>query len=390
MNGAQRFAIAGTGGRAPAAIIIGPSPPPYHGCTVATGYVLDSGLAGHYRLIHLDTADRRGLDNMGRLDPMNVVLALRHFVRFVSLLVRHRPAVVYVPIAQNTLGVLRDMLFMVPALLARRDLVVHIHGGGFGVFYDSAAAPLRAAVRAVVGRARTVIILGAGLKPTLRGIVPDHRVRVIPNGIPDLFPEGRVHAAGGPLRVLYLGNLIRSKGFVEVLGAVVRLVAAGVDVRLDLAGGWAGTDERSAAAPLLDSLGTAVRLHGEVGPGRKRELLAAADVLALPTYYEYEGHPYVILEAMSAGLPVVTTAHAAIPETVLHERTGLIVPPRDVASLADALQRLATDAALRQRLGESGRTRFLQQYTLQRWSQQLVTAVLDVPPAVAQPVGGAA
>jgi glycosyltransferase involved in cell wall biosynthesis len=356
---------------APGMVVIGPTPPPYHGCSVATGYVLDSAFDGQWRLLHLDTADRRGIENMGRLDLRNIGLAVAHAAQLVAMLLRQRPAVVYVPIAQNTLGVLRDMGFMVPTLLARRALVVHVHGGGFGAFYDAAPAPFKALVRAVVGRARAVIVLGDVLRPTLRGIVPEDRIRVVPNGLPDLFPDGIARDASGPLRVLYLGNLIRSKGFLDVLAAVARLAEAGTDVRLDLAGGWAGPAEQAAAAPLLDALGASACVHGPVGPARKRELLAAADVLALPTYYEYEGHPYVILEAMSAGLPVVTTAHAAIPETVLHEQTGLLVAPHDVEGLSAALQRLATDGELRHRLGAAGRARFLERYTLLEWSRQL-------------------
>jgi glycosyltransferase involved in cell wall biosynthesis len=355
----------------PGIVVIGPTPPPYHGCSVATEYVLGAGLPADWTVHHLDTADRRGLENMGRLDLRNVVLALEHVTRMVVLLARQRPALVYVPIAQNNLGVLRDMGFMVPTLLAGRRLVVHVHGGGFGRFYDAAPAPLRALVRAVLGRARAVIILGEALRPTMRGLVPDERIRVIPNGMEDPFPQGVTREGARVLNVLYLGNLIRSKGFLDVLQAVAELVAAGVPLRLDLAGGWGSDDDRAAAAPLLAALGDRVHLHGPVGPAAKHDLLRAADVLAFPTYYEYEGHPFVVLEAMSAALPVVTTPHAALPETVLDGETGLIVAPRDVPALAAALRRLAEDRTLRQRLGAAGRARFLERYTALQWSRRL-------------------
>jgi hypothetical protein len=156
--------------RRPAVLVVGPLPPPVHGCAVATRYVLASGLEADWTVVHLDTADRRGLENMGRFELRNVVLALTHLGAFLRLLLLHRPRVVYVPLSQNLLGVLRDMLFMLPAVLTRRRLVVHLHGGGFGAFHATAPRAVRWLARAVLRRARRVIVLGDGLRATLRGI----------------------------------------------------------------------------------------------------------------------------------------------------------------------------------------------------------------------------
>jgi glycosyltransferase involved in cell wall biosynthesis len=355
----------------PAVLVVGPLPPPTHGCAVATAYVLASGLDTRWSVVHLDTADRRGLDNMGRLDARNIVLAFAHLAAFLRLLVRHRPLVVYVPLSQNLLGVLRDMLFMLPAVALRRRLVVHVHGGGFGRFHATAPAPVRWLVRAVLGRARRVIVLGENLRDTLRGIVADDRISVVPNGMPDPF-RGRVpERPGTPLRVLYLGNLIRSKGFLDVLESARILTAEGVDVHVHLAGAWAAEAEREAALPLIDELAGHVTVHGPVDSDTRDHLLLQADVLAFPTYYEFEGHPFVVIEALAASLPVVTTSHAALAETIEHERTGIVVPPQSPAALAAALRTLAEDPALRRRLGSAARQRYLERYTMTKWSGRL-------------------
>lgn len=353
-------------------LVVGPSPPPWHGGSVATEYVLRSGLSERWTVLHLDTADRRGVANQGRLDFGNLIAAVVHGARFLAMLLINRPRIVYVPIAQNALGVLRDMLFILPALLMRRRLVLHVHGGGFGLFQDDASVLLRMMTRFALRHADRVIVLGESLRPTLRGAVPAERVRVLANGMPDVFTEAPVRAQHSALRVLFLGNLFRSKGPFDVIEAVRLMIERGLDVHLDIAGDWATAGDRDAAQPLLKALGTRVTVHGVVGPPAKRELLERADVLALPTYYECEAHPFVILEAMDAGLPVVTTAHGAIPETVLHDVTGLHVPPRDPAALAETLTRLARDPELRVRLGRAGRARFLEHYTLGTWSAGLV------------------
>ena len=367
--------------RALSVLVVGPVPPPHHGGSVATAYVLESCRGNDWDVIHLDTSDRRGVANIGRLDAGNVALALRHGVRFLKLLLTARPDVVYVPIAQNTLGLLRDLLFLIPAVLLRRRLVVHVHGGGLGAFYEATNPLMRRLLRATVGRASRVIVLGDALRATVREFVRSERVVVLPNGKDDSFGFPPQRLARSCVRVLYLGNLIESKGFLDVLRAAERLIAEGVDLRVDLAGAYAGAAEEQRTAPLVARLGDRVSVHGAVDGARKQALLANADVFVFPTYYPYEGHPYVILEAMAAGLPVIATRHAAIPETVIDGETGLLVAPRDLDALTDAMRRSCTQPALRQRLGDAGRTRYLEQYTIEAWSRGLSSLLRGVTAA---------
>lgn len=369
---AARVSRATAAGERPGLVVIGPLPPPYHGGSVATRFVLDSGLQHAWRVVHLDTTDRRGLDNLGRLDIRNVLLAVRHAARLLRMLVTLRPAVVYVPIAQNTLGLLRDAAFVLPALALNRRVVIHVHGGGLRKYHDRATPWMRQLLRLMLTRAQRVIVLGHSLRPMLTDLVDVRRVAVLPNGTPDPFGTLPDRAARpGPVRVLYLGNLLRTKGFLDVMEAVAMLRAESIPVELHLAGDFAADEDRQAAIQLATKLGPGVTFHGVVVGQAKIELFRSADIFAFPSYYPNEGHPYVVLEAMAAGLPVVATAHAAIAETVLEGETGILVPARDSGRLASALRRLALDARLRTRLGAAGRERFTHEYSLEQWSSRL-------------------
>jgi glycosyltransferase involved in cell wall biosynthesis len=115
------------------------------------------------------------------------------------------------------------------------------------------------------------------------------------------------------------------------------------------------------------------------------DLLAAADLLVLPSLFE--GLPLSVLEAMAAERPVVATAIGGTDEAVVHEQSGLLVPPRDPVALASAIQRLRTDPGLARRLASAGRGRVEREFSseitagrvMQIYDEVLAEAGGDVP-----------
>lgn len=379
-------ALTRTGGRVPV-LVVGPVPPPYHGGATATQHLLDSGLATEFRLVHVDTSDRRGLENIGRLDVGNIILAVLHFGRFMHLLVRTRPQLVYVPVAQNRLGFLRDCLFLFPALAARKPVVIHLHGGGFASFANRTDWFTRGLVGTMLRRVRRVIVLGEKLGRELRPLVATERIAIVPNGIQDAVGVRQPIVAGvdrlreAPLdaatSVLYLGTLMEAKGFLDLIEAVKRLVRQGRSVRLVLAGAFFRASDRAQAETAARGFESHIDFAGVVHGEAKVSVLRSADIFAFPTRYENEAHPYVLLEAMAAGLPVIATPRAAIPETVLDGTTGMLIPEGDIDALERAIASLDRDRVLRQRMGEAGRDRFEALYTLDRWSECMAAVLRD-------------
>jgi glycosyltransferase involved in cell wall biosynthesis len=167
------------------------------------------------------------------------------------------------------------------------------------------------------------------------------------------------------------------KGYVELVRAVALLVAEGLDMEVVLAGDVADENAHESVVAAVSGMENRVRFTGPVDAAQKVALLRRAHVLALPSYYEYEAHPLVILEAMAAGLPVVSTRHGAIPEMVVDGETGILVEPRDVHGLADALRRLALEPALRTGMGRAGRARYLAHFTVPRWVARMAVVFDD-------------
>ena len=150
----------------------------------------------------------------------------------------------------------------------------------------------------------------------------------------------------------YLRHLGVRKGSYDLISAIAELEPAVRDLlHVTLAGDGEVTQVRAAAEPL----GAAVTVRDWAGPAERDELLAAAEVLALPSYDE--GLPMALLEAMAAGLVPLTTPVGGIPEAITDGVNGLLIPPGDVPALASAFTRLVEDPALRTALSDGARTR---------------------------------
>jgi glycosyltransferase involved in cell wall biosynthesis len=119
-----------------------------------------------------------------------------------------------------------------------------------------------------------------------------------------------------------------------------------------------------------------VTLHGVQPSPVVADLMAKADIFLQhsatdPTNGDMEGLPVAILEAMARGLPVVSTRHAGIPEQVVEEETGFLVDEGDVDGMAKGILRLAIDPSLRQRMGQAGHRRAMENFTWEKNRDEL-------------------
>lgn len=214
-------------------------------------------------------------------------------------------------------------------------------------------------------RARRVIALSDYVLEFVAtaGRCPRDRLRRVYYGLdPSRFERGDAEAVRRELGLaptthvaLCAARFHPQKDHATLFRAARRLLDAGVDFRLLLAGDDPFYGLRPGFERLARELGVADRILFLGVRHDIQNLLAAADLFVLPSLYE--GLGLVFLEAMSASRPVVSTAATAIPEVVVHDSTGLLVPVGDDAALAAAWSRLARDPALRQRFGAAGRAR---------------------------------
>lgn len=234
-------------------------------------------------------------------------------------------------------------------------------------------APRSGAVRAVRRALDAVTLLRveglAGVSDFVRSreaerfFVPPARTRTLFNGVDGQRfhpPAGGRRGGREGLVLLTAAHLVRDKGLRHLLGAFLRLDAPGARLRIAGTGPDAEALHHHAAA--LGLLDGRVELLGQRDD--TPELMREADLYVQPSRLEAFG--LAVAEAQLSGCAVVATRVGGVPELVAHERTGLLVPYGSIGALAEALQRLVDDPALRQRLGEAGRAHVLEHFPLER------------------------
>jgi glycosyltransferase involved in cell wall biosynthesis len=349
-------------------IVIGPLPPPRHGVTVSTSLVLANPvLCDCFELDHVDTSDHRTGGNIGNWDITNMRLAVLAVLRLAGKL-RGRPGVVYLPLSQSTPGVLRDSMFVFVAWVRGWKVAAHLRGSEFRDYYRSAHPIMRRWIRATLARVDSVAVMGESLRGVFHGLVSTERITVVANGTPEFEPKFSIQR--DPEHVLFLSSLRRRKGVIEAVQAALLVLAARPSTRFTFAGGWESRELELALQRCAGRANGRIEFRGPVSAAEKDQLLESAAVLLFPPV-EPEGHPRVVIEAMAAGLAVVTTNRGAISETVGNEEAGFVLSDPEPEELAERTLRLLRDHALRERMSKAARARYLEYFTQEQADRRL-------------------
>lgn len=273
--------------------------------------------------------------------------------------------------------------------LYRRGLPYVVHT--FGNEVIEPRSPMVASIRArILRNAERVIVISAFTRDTVvaLGVAPERTAMMRPKIDPapferpvDLDTFRREEGLEGKRLLLTVGRLVERKGMDRVIAALPEIARAFPDVVYAVIG--TGKDE-ARLRRLAAERGVAdrVRLLGDRDPV---PFYQACDVFVMPSRHiiargDVEGFGIVYLEANACGKPVVGGASGGVPDAVLDEQTGLLVPPDDVPALAAAVNRLLGDPELARRLGECGRARVLREFTPDKYAEEFIRLVLEPGP----------
>ena len=323
-----------------AILVIGPIPPPITGQSVAFSYL---------KQLKIPHADIKIVNTQKyRIQGINY---LHSIIILPFLIIFSKYGTIYFIGSRSNFGFLRQLPFLCAAIFKKVRLINHLHGADFKDFFSNSKF-LKPLIRWVYLHVESSIILLEQMKDQFEDF-PQHKLVVVPNTVGKEFENLNIEFPKNKT-VLYLSNLMASKGILEFLKAAKQLLKEDKTVTIDIAGAFIGdhlySKKRIQTAfyqlfdPLKANYPNRIFLHGTVSGQNKLDLLKAASIFVLPTYYPTEAFPIAIVEAMATGNAIVTTAHNYL-KYIVSNNNGAIIPIKNEKEIMESVLRLFGDSA---------------------------------------------
>jgi glycosyltransferase involved in cell wall biosynthesis len=347
-----------------------------------TRYVKDLlSWSGKYQFILFNTARpaknriKAGLGyaevfNAGLIRALQgVLITLSHMIAFPWRLVQSRADIVHIcgvsywPFWENA-------YYMLISRLLRRRVTLH-YLGALDLYYMGRNRLEQALIRTVLRQPQKLILLSKKAYDLAATLLPVERLSVIPSSVDTMqFDQNNDKKAtqDNLVRVLFMGGIDPfRKGVLDLLDAAAIVVRENPNVRFIMSGGDSFQEVEKQWKKL--GLENHIEFVGWIPENQKARAYHSADILVLPSHNE--GLPYVIIEALASGLPIIASSVGGIPEVVIHGENGYIIEPGDSHSLAKYILLLAANPELRQIISKHNRERARKYYSLSAAISQL-------------------
>lgn len=355
-------------------IVVGQSPPPFHGQAVAIQQMVD-GLRDRIDLVHVPMRFSDQVSDNGRVQWRKVTSLVSVIVRTVVALMRYPGAVLYFPPAPASwVPIVRDALILAVCRPLAAKTIFHFHAHGLGDFLVHRR--FGSLLRIPWAHADEGIVLGASCIKDTEMLGPK-RISIIPYGtaMKANIPFDRV--ATQRVRILYVGMLAESKGLFDLLDTASRMTLSD-NIDFNLVGTFqnAETEERFLARRKELNLEQRVHLCGQKTGDNLLLEYQQADIFFFPTFYESETFGIVTVEAMAHSLPIVASNWRGPKDIVVHGETGILCEPRDAGAFCEALRFLADRQDIRAEMGSKGYQRFRNHFEMSMYLEGLEKAFL--------------
>ncbi|WP_282124604.1 glycosyltransferase family 4 protein [Algibacter mikhailovii] len=354
-------------------------PPPINGAALVGEYIKNSiQINSYFDTDYVNLTASFSLDkiNKGGLDKFRIILSIIRNV--LKKLNKSNYDLCYMTFTATGPGFYKDFIIVLILNLFKVKVVYHFHNKG--IAHNSKKWYNGVLYKYIFKNARC-ILLAPSLYYDIKKYVNKENIYFCPNGIPDLTQSiiSNDIEESKPIRFLFLSNMLRQKGVLELLEACQIVQSVNVNFECHFIGAWADVTEEEFIST-VDSLGIndIVIFHGKKYGQEKVAFFEDCDVFVFPTFYHNECFPLVLLEAMQFGLPIITTSEGAIEEIVINNETGIIVEQKNVAALAEAMINMIKEPKIREDYGVAGKKRFKEKFTLSIFEKRLQSILINV------------
>lgn len=323
-------------------LVIGGLPPPLHGASVYFRNIIQNEeLKRDYVVKSLNVSVNEDISTMIKFSLRKVLLSIIYYVKLINILVINRINLVYIQVSYPLFAFLKDSIFVLILKIFRRKIIGAVLGVGYKDIVDSKGSLLLWYYRFIFNR------YDAFLTPSIYMLTNDDfskemlkKSKELPFGINPINPTPQSIDESDSIRqILFMGNLHPGKGVFECLKSIPYVVKEFNEAKFVFAGEWSSSKDEEIANRIIEenNISASCVIISTITGKNKKRYLEESQIFLLPTYYHSEGFPLALLDAMSFGLYIITTRHAAIPSVIIDSFNGVFCNQKDPRDLAEKI-----------------------------------------------------
>lgn len=344
-------------------------PPPIHGSSMVGESIKNSTIINDsFECSYLNLLVSRVLNETGKTSSMKILRFVGVWFSLLGNIINKKPEVCYLALTASGTAFYKDVLLVALLRLFKIKRVYHLHNKGVS---ENETNKIQHFFYRFVFNGAEVILLSNQLYKDVETFVPLSNVHVCANGIVDTTMKfERKTYTKKTVKILFLSNLMESKGVFELLDACTILQQRGIEFECNLVGAEGDLNASQFSEKVKQKqLSGKIKYLGKKYGKDKHDVFADADIFIHPTLNDC--FPLVLLEAMQYSLPIVSTFEGGIPDIVDENVTGFLVPQKNAVALAEKLEMLIENSELRQQMGKAGRQKFDEKFTLEKFEHKL-------------------
>jgi glycosyltransferase involved in cell wall biosynthesis len=354
-------------------LILGKLPPPFLGPALATEILIRSKLKNRFNIVHINTNVHETLLTIGVINIKKIFKNLNIYIELIKSILKHKPDIALIPISQSTLGFLKDAPFIIICRLLSVRTVVQVRGSNIKNWLMKSSFLTKIFFRMVIKSCQGAIVLGECLRFIFQNYFDNSKIFVVPNGADYPLPGNEFKKFNN--KILYLANLQSSKGIEDFINALVILKQEHkTEFSADVVGMWRDEKTKSTCVKIVNDFLLPVNFFPPAIKEEKYKFYSNADIFVFPPR-EPEGHPWVIVEAMAFGLPIISTNQGAIRESVIDGENGFIVESNNPGQIADKINYLLLNPEISKTMGKKGKEFYFEKFTEDKMVENLSLAL---------------
>jgi glycosyltransferase involved in cell wall biosynthesis len=309
------------------------------------------------------------LSDIGSFSFQKIILLAQFILGIIGNRFKGYSYFYYPPSGNQMSSFVRDVLVLITARIMGYKLILHSHAGGLDEMYEERGSFFKRLMHLTYNGVNSWIFMSKDCQQKYQ-IFKYKESAILPYGSPSPGVEitDKELQPNTPVKILFIGVMRESKGFITYCDTLERLKEQGHDISGIACGKIFSEKEETRLNSLIDS--GLIDFRGIVSGQDKEQAFLDSDIMLFPTFFESENFPTVILEAFSYSLPVISTNWRSVPEIITNGEDGFTVEPRDIDAVVESYEKIIEAYSA---FSNNAKKTYLKHYTIEEFNQNVKT-----------------